>query len=141
MEIGRTVAGAVPSRTRRARFLASRIAVMSVLLDHAHRSAPRLEGAALPDPHHAPLDVGRILTDQPIAEMHDEGFQVRLVLLHLAVAADPPVGDDPHDRVLADDRAFEVDDFHGHVDLDHGSGVTALMIAVRPLRFRWLLPR
>jgi hypothetical protein len=42
--------------------------------------------------------------------MQHEGLEIGLVLLHLAVAADALVGDDAHDRVLADDGAFEIDD-------------------------------
>src|SRR4051812_44140556 len=83
------------------------------MLDYAHRRAPGFERAALANAHHAALDVGRILTDQPLAQMQDDWLQVGLVLLDLAKAADPLVGDDAHDGVLADDGAFQVDDFHG----------------------------
>ena len=76
-------------------------------------AAPRLERAALADLEHHPLDVGRVLADQRLAEIEHERLEVGLVLLDLAVAADALVGDDAHDRVLADDRAAEVDDLHG----------------------------
>ncbi len=81
------------------------------VLDHADRRAPRLERAALANAHHHPLDVGRVLPDQPVAEMHDERLQVGLVLLDLAVAADALVGDHPHDRVRADHGALQICDF------------------------------
>ena len=61
---------------------------------------------------HDALDVGRVVADQRLAELQDERLEVGLVLLDLAVAADALVGDDPHDRVLADDGAFEVGDLH-----------------------------
>ena len=82
------------------------------MLDHADGAATGLEAAALADLLHHPLDVGRVFADQTLPGMQDERLEVRLVLLDLAVAADALVGDDPHDRVLADDGAFEVDDLH-----------------------------
>ena len=72
-----------------------------------------LKRAALADLQHHPLDVGRVLADEGRLEVEDVRLQVRLVRLDLAVAADALVGDDAHDRVLADDGALQVGDLHG----------------------------
>ncbi len=81
-------------------------------LDRAHRRPVGLEGAALADLEHHPLDEGRVLADQRLAEIEHEGLEVGLVLLDLAVAAEALVGDEANDRVLADYRAAEIDDLH-----------------------------
>jgi hypothetical protein len=81
-------------------------------LDRADRRAVRLEGAALADLQHGPLDECRILPDQGLAEVEHEGLEVRLVLLDLAVTAEAFVRDKSDDWILADDGATEVDDLH-----------------------------
>ena len=81
-------------------------------LDRADGATPRLEAAALADLAHDALDVGRVFADERWLQMQDVPGQVRLVRLDLAVAVDPLVGDDAHDRVLADHRALEIDDLH-----------------------------
>ena len=50
--------------------------------------------------------------DQRVAEEQTCGFRYGLYDSTCAIAADALVGDDAHDRVLADDGALEVDDFH-----------------------------
>jgi Ca2+-binding RTX toxin-like protein len=81
-------------------------------LDDADRCAIGLERAALPDLQHAALDIGRILADQRLAKLQHERFQVRFVGFRLAIAGDGFVGDDAHDRILADDGTLEIGDFH-----------------------------
>ncbi|MEZ5906960.1 MAG: hypothetical protein R3C69_18335 [Geminicoccaceae bacterium] len=90
-------------------------------LDRADGTAPGLERAALPDPEHAALDVGRVLADQRLAVVQHEGLEVGLVLLGLAIAREALVGDDADDRVGADDGAPEVGDPHFCRPFSHAS--------------------
>ena len=82
------------------------------VLDGADRRAVGLEGAALADLQHHPLDVGGVLADQRVAEVQDAGLEVGLGELDLAEAVEALVGDDADDWVLADDGAAEVGDLH-----------------------------
>ena len=82
------------------------------VLDGADRGAIGLERAALADLQHAALDVGRVLADQRVAEMQHPGLEVGLGVFHLAEAVEALVGDDADDRMLADDGAAQVGDFH-----------------------------
>ena len=83
------------------------------MLDGADRRAIGLERAPLADLQHHPLDVGRVLADQRLAKMQHPGLEVALGELDFAEAVDALVGDDADDRVLADDGAAQVGDFHG----------------------------
>src|SRR5690606_10851150 len=113
------------------------------VLDHRHGSAIGLEAAALPNLHHAALDVGRVLADQRIAEMQDEGLQVGLGVFDFAEAVDAFVGDDAHDRVLADDGNAQVGNLH-----DAPFGLKAILLKSKNYRicqrrsvpFRWATP-
>ena len=81
-------------------------------LDRADRRAPRLETAQPADAAYDTLDVGRVLTKDGITVVENEGFEIGLRPLGLAETFDAFVGSDADDRVIADDGAFEVGDFH-----------------------------
>src|SRR5215216_406838 len=81
-------------------------------LDRAHGAAPRLERAAVADVEHDPLDLSWIGAEDVVAVHHDVRLDVRLEGLDRAIAADPLVGSDPHDRVVADHGALEIGDTH-----------------------------
>ena len=57
-----------------------------------------LERAALADLQHHPLDVGRVLAEQRVAEVQHPGLEVALGELDLAEAVEALVGDDADDR-------------------------------------------
>ena len=53
----------------------------------------------------------RVLSDQRLAELEDERFEIGLVRFDFPVAGYPLVGHDPDDGILADDGHFQIDDF------------------------------
>ena len=83
------------------------------MLDGADRRAIGLERAPLADLQHHALDVGRVLADQRLAEMQHPGFDIAFGELNFAEAMEALVSDDADNRVLADDGAAQIGDFHG----------------------------
>jgi hypothetical protein len=56
--------------------------------------------------------MGRVFADKRRFQVQDVPGQVWLVRLYLAVAINAFVSDYADDRVVADDRALEIDDLH-----------------------------
>ena len=82
-------------------------------LDGAHRRAPRLEAATHADAPHDPLDVDRVLPDDPRLELQYDRLEVRLGRLDLTPAGDALVRRDADHRCAGDDSAFHVRDLQG----------------------------
>jgi hypothetical protein len=59
------------------------------------------------------LDVGRVFANQSLADMKNHWLDVALGELHFAETMNAFVGGDADDRVLADDGASQISDFHG----------------------------
>ena len=75
-------------------------------------TAPRLEAAQAADIEHHPLDVSRVLVEDAIFVEQHVGLEVGLALLDFPEPVDALVGIDAHNRVVADNRTFEIRDFH-----------------------------
>ena len=81
-------------------------------LNRTDRTAPGLEAAQAPDIEHHPLDVSRVLAEDAVFVKQHVRLEIGLARLDFPEAVDALVGIDAHDRVVADDRAFEIRDFH-----------------------------
>ena len=83
------------------------------MFDHRHRRAVRFEAPPFADARHAAFDIGGVFADQCRFELQDAGFQVGLVIFRRAIAGNALIGADAQHRILADDGAFQIGDFHG----------------------------
>ena len=78
--------------------------------DRAHRRTPGLERAQPADLQHDPRDIRRIFTQKVVAIKEHHGLEIGLGRFGLPVAGDALVGNDPNDRIAANDGAAEICD-------------------------------
>src|SRR6476646_6968421 len=76
------------------------------------RSQSAISTALTALPHGLTAPRWRILTEQRISEQQNMRLQVGFVRFNLAISADALIGDQPHNRVRSNDRAFDVSDLH-----------------------------